>query len=559
MATDIVGYSRLMDGDEAATLAAIKSLRAEVFDPLLAEHKGRVVKLMGDGALVEFNSVVDAVACAVAIQKAVAAHEAGLPSNRRIVFRIGINLGDVVVEGDDLFGDGVNVAARLEQLAPPGGVLISGTAYDQMRGKVGLPLDNMGEQRVKNISEPVRTYSVRMDGAPRAWKLRLRRFRRWVPVAAAAVCLLALTTSATWWFRPIDGVSDKPAIAVLPFDDIGDDEATGRLADGLTEDIVTDLARFPEFDVVARNSTEVYKGKPVDARTVADELDVQYVLAGSIQRQGERVRITAQLVDTRSNNHLWSDRWDRPAEDVFAVQNEIAEQITNRLGNGVGVIQEAGRIAAHRKPPGNLSAFEYYLLGTEKIERFTKEDIEEAIKLLNRAIELDPGLARAWVELYHSHNLLANFGVSPADELKAAADAAERAVRLDPGDAEAHVVLGMSFADRGDLARAKRELDKALQLAPGSAEILTFYAGWASTFGEPERGAEMVDKVMRLDPNYPVWASSSFSYAYFMVGRYEDALKVLDRLTEDNYGKWNWVVRSSSLAGRTRAWCALRA
>ncbi|MER8434925.1 tetratricopeptide repeat protein [Mesorhizobium caraganae] len=554
MAADIVGYSRLMETDEAATLGAIKALRVEVIDPLLNEHKGRVVKLMGDGALVEFHSVVDAVACAVAIQTRVAAHQSEAFAERRIVFRIGINLGDVVVEGDDLFGDGVNVAARLEQLCPPGGVLISGTAYDHMKGKLSLPIDFAGAQKVKNIAEPVRTYSVRMQGAKRGWSPRTRRIRRFLPTAAVSLVLLALVAAGAWsWLRPVDTATAKPSIAVLPFSNYGGDEATGRLADGITEDIITDLARFPEFEVVARNSTEAYKGKPVDVRQIAAALHVGYVLEGSIQRQGTRVRINAQLIEAASGNHLWSDRWDRPDQDVFAVQTEIAEQVTNRLGGGAGLIQETGRTAAKRKRPENLNAYEYYLLGTEKLEQMTEADIEEAIRLLTRAVELDPGLARAWVELYHSHSLLASFGVNPESERKVAVEAAERAVRLDPSDAEAHAVLGMSFGERGDLARAKIELDTALRMAPGSAEILTFYVGWASTFGEPERGVELVDQVIRLDPNYPLWATGVFSFAYFMAGRYEDALKMQARMTLETYNLPKWSMRCGSLAalGRT--------
>ncbi|TIL69560.1 adenylate/guanylate cyclase domain-containing protein [Mesorhizobium sp.] len=554
MAADIVGYSRLMETDEAATLAAIKALRAEVIDPLLNEHNGRVVKLMGDGALVEFHSVVDAVACAVAIQTRVAAHQSEAPAGRRIVFRIGINLGDVVVEGDDLFGDGVNVAARLEQLCQPGGVLISGTAYDHMKGKLSLPIDFAGAQKVKNIAEPVRTYSVRMRGAKRGWSLRTRRIRRFLPMAAASLVLLAFAAAGAWWgLRPVDTAIGKPSIAVLPFSNYGGDEATRRLADGLTEDIITDLARFPEFQVVARNSTEAYKGKPVDVRQVAAALYVGYVLEGSIQRQGSRVRINAQLIEAASGKHLWSERWDRPDEDVFAVQTEISEQVTNRLGGGEGLIQGAGRAAAKRKRPENLNAYEFYLLGTEKLAQINKADIEEAIRLLTRAVELDPGLARAWVELYHSHSLLASFGVSPESERKAAVEAAERAVRLDPSDAEAHAALGMSFGERGDLARAKVELDTALRMAPSSAEILTFYIGWAPTFGEPERGVELVDQVIRLDPNYPLWATNFFSYAYFMAGRYEDALKMQARMTPETYNLRKWSMRCGSFAalGRT--------
>jgi TolB-like protein/class 3 adenylate cyclase len=550
LAADMVGYSKAMESDEAGTISRLRSVRAELTDALVASNHGRIVKLMGDGALVVFDSVVDAVNCAAEVQNALAAHNKSLPAAEQIVFRIGVNLGDVALVEGDVYGDGVNVAARLEQLADPGGVMVSGTAYDHLQGKIEWPLDFVGEQHVKNIDRPVRTYRLRLGGkrAQRAWHKalpgRVRGF--------AAIVALALASGAAWWFLQPTPINSKPSVAVLPFDNYGGDEGTGRLADGLTEDIITDLARFPEFEVVARNSTEPYKNKPVDPRDVAGALHVAYVLEGSIQRQGSRVRITAQLIDAKSGNHLWSERWDRPTEDVFAVQTEISEQVTNRLGGGAGLIQEAGRAAARRKSPKNLDAYELYLLGTEKLERITKEDIQEAINLLNRAVELDPGLARAWVELYHSHSLLANFGVNPEAGAVAAADAAERAVRLDPSDAEAHAVLGMSSGDRGDMTRAKAELDTALRLAPGSAEILTFYAGWAASFNEAERGVELVDRARRLDPNYPMWASGPFAYAYYMAGRYDDALKMLEGLTPENYNMWRWMVRAGSFAGAGR-------
>ncbi|WP_455874984.1 adenylate/guanylate cyclase domain-containing protein [Rhizobium yanglingense] len=552
LAVDMVGYSKAMEADEAGTIKRLSAIRADLINPAISQRHGTVIKLMGDGALVAFDSVVDAVACAAEFQNTVAARNADLPEPERIVFRVGINLGDVALVDGDVYGDGVNVAARLEHLAEPGGVMVSGTAYDHLQGKLDWPLDFAGEQQVKNISRPVRMYRLRLDGK-RARRPILGMIPRWAETAAAAIVALALAGGGIWWFLQPEPLSGKPSVAVLPFDNYGGDEASGRLADGLTEDIITDLARFPEFEVMARNSTEVYKGKPVDARQVASALHVGFVLEGSIQRQSGRVRITAQLIDAKTGHHLWSENWDRPAEDVFAVQTEIAEQVANRLGGGVGLIQEAGRAAAKRKRPENLNAYDYYLLGTEKIEKLTKADEEEAIKFLNRAVELDPGLARAWVELYHAHDLLGVFGVNPESNRKAAADVAERAVRLDPSDAEAHAVFGMSLANKGDMGRAKSELDTAVRLAPGSSEILTFYTGFAARFGEPERGAQMVDQVMRLDPNYPMWTSNFFSPAYFMAGRYEDAVKMLERMTPNNYQKWNWVVRSSSLAalGRT--------
>ncbi|MHC2363873.1 adenylate/guanylate cyclase domain-containing protein [Rhizobium leguminosarum] len=552
LAADMVGYSKAMEADEAGTINRLKAIHAELINPAISQRHGTIIKLMGDGALVSFDSVVDAVACAAEFQNVVAARNADLPEPERIVFRVGINLGDVALVDGDVYGDGVNVAARLEHLAEPGGVVVSGTAYDHLQGKLDWPLDFAGEQQVKNISRPVRMYRLRLDGK-RARRPLLKMIPRLGKAAAGAIVALALAGGGVWWFSQPEPLSGKPSVAVLPFDNYGGDEASGRLADGLTEDIITDLARFPEFEIVARNSTDVFKGKPVDARQVATALHVGFVLEGSIQRQSDRVRITAQLIDAKAGHHLWSENWDRPAEDVFAVQTEIAEQVANRLGGGVGLIQEAGRAAAKRKRPENLNAYDYYLLGSEKIEKLTKADDEEAITLLNHAVELDPGLARAWVELYHAHDLMGVFGVDPEGNRKVAADVAERAVRLDPSDAEAHAVFGMSLANKGDMGRGKSEFDTALRLAPGSSEILTFYSGYAARFGEPERGAQMVDKVMRLDPNYPMWASNFFAPAYFMAGRYEDAVTMLERMTPDNYQRWTWVVRSSSLAalGRT--------
>ncbi len=300
---------------------------------------------------------------------------------------------------------------------------------------------------------------------------------------------------------------------------IGGDEATGRLADGITEDIITDLARFPDFEVIARNSVEAYKGKAVDIREVGRALNVGYVLEGSIQRQEGRVRITAQLIDAATGTHLWSERWDRPAEDVFAVQTEIAELVTNRLGGGTGLVVGAERSLARRKRPENLTAYEFYLLGGEKIEQLTFESIEESIQLLTRAVELDPGLARAWVELYHAHSLSKMFGVEDVKTAnEAGMDAAKRAVALDPRDAEAHSVLGSALAERGEFALAKASFDTSLRLAPNAFEILIFYAGWAASLGETERGAEMADRAIRLNPNYPMWAAGILQLDLFRGG-----------------------------------------
>ena len=410
---------------------------------------------------------------------------------------------------------------------------------------------------LKSGGEAARKHAA-AEGQSSESPARAHRSKRWRWAVATALILLvaaglgrlhpwAGTSSERATLRP-----DKPLVAVLPFANLSGDPKQDYFADGLTQDIITDLGRFPEFQVIAHNSTEGYKGKPVDARAVSEALGVGFVVDGSIQRQGDRVRITAQLTDAKTGKSLWSERWDRPDSDFFAIQSEISDQVSNRMGGGAGLIQEAGRIAAHRKPPNSLTAYEFYLLGTERLEQVNQPDVEEAIRLLTRAVELDPEFARAWIELYHSHSVLSTFGVEPEKNMRIAADAAERAVALDPSDAEAHAVLAMSLGDRGDLVRAKAEFDSALRLAPGAAEILTFYASWASTFGEPERGAAMVDQVIRLNPNYPMWSNRQFSYAYFMVGRYEDAMNMMDRVPPGSYSQWLQAQRAATLAALGR-------
>jgi adenylate cyclase len=374
MAADIVGYSRLIEADEAGTLSAIKELRREAIDPLLAEHHGRIVKLMGDGAIVEFGSVVDAVASAVAVQRAVTERQAGVPPGQRIVFRIGVNLGDVVIEGDgDLLGDGVNVAARLEQLCEPGGVAVSGTVYDHLQGKIDQPLDFAGEHRLKNIARPVRVYRLRTDrpaAGRRSWAARRLPGRpRRSRIAAALAVLSVLLVGGALALLPgapgqklwpaLAGILGLPAgedprlgpnsIVVLPFDTVGGGPEHERLADGLTEDIIADLARYPDLAVIARNTAFTYKDRPVRTTDLGRELGVRYALEGSLQVAGDRVRVTAQLVDAGDDRHLWAERFDRPLADVFAHPPGLRGlRLGGRPGAAHGRVR--GRHQARRRP-----------------------------------------------------------------------------------------------------------------------------------------------------------------------------------------------------------------
>ncbi|MCV9966874.1 adenylate/guanylate cyclase domain-containing protein [Pararhizobium sp. BT-229] len=550
LAADVVGYSKAMEANEAGTIARLMAIRAELTDPAIARHHGRIVKLMGDGALVVFDSVVDAVVCAAEIQNAVAARNASLPEPERLAFRIGINLGDVALVDGDVYGDGVNVAARLEQLAEPGGVMVSGTACDHLQGKLDWPLDFVGEQQVKNISRPVRMYCLRLHGK-RLRRPLLRSIPRWAMPVLPAFASFAILVSA-WQFWPVELASAKPSVAVLPFDNLGGDEATGRLADGMTEDIITDLSRVSEIDVIARNSTEAYKGKPADVRQIGRDLNVRYVLEGSIQRQGERIRATAQLIDAQTGTHVWSQRWERPAQDVFAVQTEIADSILSQFEVSTGPIKSAEHDAARRKRPKSLTAYDLNLLGVEKQLSPTAKSVAESIEILKQAVATDPGYARAWINLAWAHSMAASYGAEWEASNRAGLEAAERAVELDPNDAEAHAVLGHMLGLRGEFDRAKTELDIALRLNPGSFGIITSYVGWASGFGEPKRGAELADRAIRLNPNYKPWASNPLRYAYFHAGRYEDALKVMERQTPDNYDNYGWVERAASFAALGR-------
>ena len=527
MAADIVSYSRLVQADEVATLASIKSLRSEVIEPLLAEYSGRIVKLMGDGALVEFGSVVDAVSCAAAVQKSLAARQADVPSDRRIVFRIGIKLGDVVVDGEDLLGDGVNVAARLEQLCPPGGVLISGTAYDHMKGKLDLPLDYVGEQQVKNMPQPVRTYRVRMGGTKPGWRLQARRFRRLAPAAAALLLMLILLGVGAWWFRPLETAPAKPSIAVLPFDDKSGDADQAYFAEGLTDDLITDLSKISGLFVIARNSTTGYDAT-VDVREVAEQLNVRYVLQGSVRRAGQSVRINAQLIDGKTGSNLWAERYDRDYAEIFVLQDEVIRRIVEALSVRLTESEQA-QIA--RLPTHNLKAYDFYIRAEQKVYDLSSQSLGEALSLYEKAIALDPqfadayaGYARALVDIlgFAYENLL-----SSALARQQAYDAAGRALELNPETPRAFAVLGILQALDGKHEEAIASVEKALMLDPGSADAQLNLAIVLTYAGRHKEALAAMERVLQLNPKPQSQVYDYYAFILFMNRQYEEALRAL--------------------------------
>ncbi len=549
LVADMVGYSRLMAADEAGTLARQKAHRKELIDPKIAEYGGRLVKSTGDGVLVEFPSVVDALCCAVTIQLAMREREAASPEETRIAYRIGINLGDIIIEDDDIYGDGVNVAARLEALAEPGGVCVSRTVVDHVRGKVASDFEDRGEQQVKNIPDPIHIFGVLMQpeaaGEAVAQTLRMAWWRRPAMGAAAAVLAIAIIGIMVWrpWAPDVEPASiermafalpSKPSIAVLPFDNLSGDPNLDYLVDGFTETIITELSRFSGLFVIARNSVFTYKDKPVKVQQVAENLGVQYVLEGSVQRSKDRVRITAQLIDAVTGMHLWAQRYDRDMSDIFTVQDDVTERIVASLGAYQGELANATRERAKRKNPASLSAYEAFQLGIERKHRFTEEDNAAAQALFIKAIELDPQFAQAHVGLAWIHIQQFWFGWTdePEKAVALARQAAQKSITLDPSEAEAHWLLAEAYLADSQFELAEAEFERALALNQNNADLLAGW-GYASVLlGEPERGTEFIEKAMRLNPHYPDWYDRGLGTAAYMARRYKEAIAAFKKVTQ---------------------------
>jgi adenylate cyclase len=505
LVADVVGYSRLMGEDETGTLERLKSLRKELVQPRITERKGRIVKLTGDGLLAEFPSVVEAVQCAVDIQQSMAAHEADLPDERRIWLRIGVNLGDIIVDGSDIYGDGVNIAARLEGLAEPGGICISGPAFDTVDGKLDLAFEDVGEQQVKNIAKPVRVYRL-ASGSPLEGP----------PLHPA---------------EPLP-LPDKPSIAVLPFDNMSGDPEQEYFSDGVTEDIISELSRFRELFVIARNSSFSYKGKAAKVQDIATDLGVQYVLEGSVRAAGDQIRVTAQLIDAETGHHIWSERYNREITDLFDLQDEIAQTVA---GTVAGRLKLTAEDRAERKPIESLEAYDYALRGQSIIAN-TKENNLHARQAYEKAIGLDPNFARAYVGLALSY-VIENFNQwwDPSDPpLEHALEYAAKAVSLDNMDSKAQLMLGLVYNDRGKYEEAKVHLERALELNPNDADGFAFMGVYLDEIGKPGEAIECYLKAMRLNPYYPAWYLWKLGCAYFNSRQYETALVPLREALDRN-------------------------
>lgn len=490
---DVVGYSRMMEADEAGTLAALKERRKAVLEPVVKAHGGRIVKVMGDGVLVEFGSAVNAVEAAIELQKKMAEATAGVPEDRRIVLRVGINLGDVIGEGSDIYGDGVNIAARLEALAEPGGIVISDKVQSEARGKVAFSFEDLGEQHLKNIAWPVRTF----------------RYRSGSPAMMA----------------PVLALPDNPSIAVLAFENLSGDPEQEYFADGMVEEITTALSRVKWLFVIARNSSFAYKGRAVDVKQIGRELGVRYVLEGSVRKAGNRVRITAQLVDTTAGRHLWADRFDGELADLFDLQDQVTASVVGAIAPK---LEEVEIERSRRKPTMSLDAYDYFLRGMAAYNLWSMEGNREAWLMFTRAIQLDPNFASAYAMAARCHvqHKAGGWVTGQAYEIAETVRLARRAIALGKDDAFALCFAGFALAwVAGEVEEGATLIEKALQLNPNLAWAWQ-YSGWAKVWiGEPEIAIERIARATRLSPQDPLIISMHTvnACAHFFAGRHAEA------------------------------------
>jgi adenylate cyclase len=511
LAADVVGYSRLAGADEDRTLARLRALRSDLIDPTVAVHHGRVVKRTGDGALIEFRSVVDAVRCAIEVQSAMLERNAGVSAERRIEFRIGIHLGDVVEESDgDLMGDGVNIAARLEGIAKPGTICLSEDAYRQVKARLDLAVSDLGQTQLKNITEAVRVYSLQVGVTAEA-----------KPVSQSQAGVPEMPS-------PRLALPDKPSIAVLPFTNMSGDPEQEYFSDGISEDIITDLSKIAGLMVISRNSCFTYKGRSVDVRSVGRDLGVRSVLEGSIRRAGNRVRITAQLIDAATGGHLWAERYDRDLTDLFAVQDDVTRRIVDALKVTLSPVETA-RLADSQAC--NIEAYDYFLRGREFLlgENKTREKFEQSKNFFLRALEFDPNHSQAYAGLSWAYifDYFNRWSDKPDDSLQLAKHTAEQAIEKDPREPFARHSAALAFMIAKDLDRAKSEAEIAIALNPNDALAYNVLGGVHTYSGQHPEAIEMIERAIRLDPAWVQQYLHFLGTAYLLAGKYETAATLL--------------------------------
>jgi adenylate cyclase len=504
LAADVVGFSRLASADEDRTLARLRALRSDLIDPTIAVHNGRVVKRTGDGAIVEFRSVVEAVRCAIEVQNAMIERNSGVPPDRRIEFRIGIHLGDIVEESDgDLMGDGVNIAARLEGVAAPGAICLSDDAYRQVKARLDLSVSDLGETQLKNIAEPMRIYSLRVGPSPEASSR-----------AKSGIMLPEASTTSP----------NKPSIAVLPFTNMSGDGEQQYFSDGITEDIITRLSRFRELTVISRTSSFAFRGQAIPIAEIARKLGVQYVIEGSIRKSGNRVRVTAQLIDAGGDKHIWAEHYDREIEDIFALQDDLVHRITGTL---VGKLESDRQDRAKRQSESELRAYDIYLRAREHFFNWSQQDNKKAARLLEKAIEVEPDYAAALALLseVYLRDWMNGWSLDPQSDLTSSYRLAARSVELDEQDSRTHTAIGMVHLFRNDPDQAKHHFEAALRLNPSDARVLIYYSRHAVFSGNPQLGIEFIHRAQQLNPfgKYNWY----LGVATFAAQRYEEAVELL--------------------------------
>jgi adenylate cyclase len=523
LAADVVGYTRLMELDDAGTLAALKQRRKDILDPIIGAHYGRIIKVMGDGVLVEFGSAVNAVACAIELQRRMATANANLPADHQIVLRVGINLCDVIVEGSDLYGDGVNIAARLEALAEPGGILIAGAAYDQVKNKINARFEELGSQTLKNLRDPIRVYRVALDTP--------------LPIAPNRL-------------RGDDLKQEKPSIAVLPFVNMGGDPEQLYFSDGITEDIILGLSRFRQILVIARNSSFQYRDKSVDVRRVARDLGVRFVVEGSVRKAGTRLRVTAQLIDAAIGSHIWAERFDRELTDIFTVQDEITQTIVASLA---GRVEDADRRRALRKSAGDLSAYDLLLRGRHCLERGSQQDVLEARDIFQRVIERDAEYATAYIALAETYFYEAISSWTTSREVAAERlfELGRTAARLDDQDSRAHLCLAWGYWQvKGNFEIAKAQIEEAIALNPNDLDNYCLKGFLSIYAGELEEGIWCTSEAIRRAPNMPEKCLESRVMAEYLLGRYADAIATFGRMSHPPVKLLGWIAACYAELGR---------